>query len=45
MKQELLDKMVALIAKDPDRYQKRSGDDSTLNRFYELFPLEPENRS
>jgi len=40
MKQELLDKMVALIAKDPDSYQKRSGDDSTLNRFYELFPLE-----
>jgi 5-methylcytosine-specific restriction endonuclease McrBC GTP-binding regulatory subunit McrB len=40
MNQEILDKIVSLAAKDPDRYQRRSGDDSTLNRFYELFPLE-----
>lgn len=40
MKKEHLDRMVNLIAKDPERYQKRSGDDSTLDRFYELFPLE-----
>lgn len=40
MNQELLNKIATLAAKDPDRYQRRSGDDSALNRFYELFPLE-----
>ncbi len=40
MNQELLDKIVTLAAKDPNRYQRRSGDDAALNRFYELFPLE-----
>ncbi len=40
MNQELLDKIVTLAAKDPDRYQCRSGDDAALDRFYELFPLE-----
>ena len=40
MNQEILDKIVTLAAKDPDRYQRRSGDDSALSRFYELFPLE-----
>ena len=40
MNQELLDKIATLVAKDPVRYQRRTGDDAALKRFYELFPLE-----
>ena len=39
MNQELLEKIATLAAKNPERYQRRSGEDSALNRFYKLFPL------
>jgi hypothetical protein len=39
MNQELLQKIVTITTNDPEQYQRRSGDDSALNRFHELFPL------
>jgi 5-methylcytosine-specific restriction protein B len=40
MNQDLLDRISALTAKDPERYQRHSGDDAALAKFHELFPLE-----
>ena len=40
MNQQLLEKIVTLAAKDPDRCQWRTKDDTVMTKFHELFPLE-----
>ena len=40
MNQQLLEKIVTLAAKDPDRCQWRTKDDTVVTKFHELFPLE-----
>ena len=40
MNQKLLEKITSLVAKNPEHYQRRSGNDSKLDKFHELFPLE-----